>query len=49
VLGRRGERHVEGRGQLADIALALRQPAQHGAAGGIGERVEHAVEGRGVF
>ena len=45
VLGGRGERHLEGRGELAEAALlAAGQSPDDRAAGGVGEGVEHAVQ-----
>jgi hypothetical protein len=47
MLGDGGERNIEGRGELGDGGLALRQARENGAAGGIGQGPEGGVE-RGV-
>ena len=44
VLGGGGEGHLEGRGELAEVALADRKLANDRAPGGVGEGVEHEVE-----
>lgn len=44
VLGDGGERHVEARGEFADRLVALGEPCEDGAPGGIGERAERGVE-----
>ena len=44
VLGRRGQRHVEGRRELAHRALALGQTAQHPATRGVSQGVEDGVK-----
>jgi len=40
------QRHIERLGQLADRALAVPEPSEHGAPRGIGERAEDCVEPR---
>ena len=44
VLGRRGERHREGLGQLADRPLACGEMLEHAAARSIAEGVEDGVQ-----
>ena len=44
VLGGRRQRHVEGRRQFPHCALAVRERAQHPAAGGVAQGVENGVE-----
>ena len=49
VLGRCCEGHVEWLGKLAHAVLAISQLAQHSATSGVGERMEHAIESRGII
>lgn len=44
VLGGRRKRHPERLGQDADIFLAIGKTAEHGAAGGVGQRPKDTVE-----
>ena len=44
VARHRGQRQVEGRGQLADGGIPLREPREDGPASGVGESGEHGVE-----
>jgi hypothetical protein len=44
VFGNGGERHVEARRELPDRLVALGEPREDGAPGGIGERAERGVE-----
>ena len=48
VPGDRGRRHVERLGQFADAGRAFRQPLEHTAADGVGQRTEHGVERVGL-
>jgi hypothetical protein len=49
VLGRTGQRDVEGRGKLADRARLPGKRMQHRAPGGVGERAEDGVEAGGLI
>lgn len=49
MLGGCWKRHLQGGGKLAEAALADRELADDGAAGGVGQGVEHAVELRGTI
>jgi hypothetical protein len=46
VLGGGGERHLERRRELAEVALALRELANDRASRRMSQRVEHEVEAR---
>jgi hypothetical protein len=48
VLGNRGERHVEARGELADRPIAGGEPREDLASGWIGEREERGVKRLGL-
>ena len=47
MLAHGGQAHRQRFGQLADRGRSGRQPLEDAAAGGIGERLEHGVEGLG--
>ena len=47
MLGGRSKRHGERLGEFAYRARAAGKPAQHGTAGRIGQRAEHAIEAAG--
>jgi hypothetical protein len=49
VLGRRGEGHAEGRGDLAEVALAGGEAPDDRPPGGVSQGVEDAVEGGGAI
>ena len=49
VLRRRGQRHRQRLGELADGQLAAREPAEHVTAGVVREGVEDGVHGRVTF
>ena len=44
VLGCSGEAHPEGCRELPNRKLALGQPSEHAAAGGIGQRVKYGIQ-----
>jgi hypothetical protein len=44
VARHRGQREIEGRGQLADGRVTLGEPREDGAARGVGEGREHGIE-----
>ena len=49
VLGSRGESHLEGRGELAEVALTTRELPDDRASGGVGQRVKDEVQpGRAI-
>ena len=49
VLGRCRKRHAEGRGEIAHIAFAAGEIAQHRPPRGIGKGMENGIEGRVLF
>lgn len=44
VLGCSRKGHSKRRGQFSNRKLALREPPEHAAAGGVGQRVKHRIE-----
>ena len=49
VLLHSGQRHAEGLGELADRRAAGAEPFEDGAAGGVGEGCERAVDARWIL
>jgi len=49
VLGRGGEGHFEGCGEVGEVSLAPGELADDGAAGGVGQGVEDGVEAWGLI